>query len=326
MLGIGVLLVWLTFKNVDISETWEKIKNAHFIWMWMTAVCSLLAYFSRAYRWNMLIEPSGYKPKLMSTFYAVCIAYFANLAIPRIGEVTRCGTLSKKEKIPFDLLLGTVIVERVIDVLTLLLAMVILLFMEFDTMWRFLNDNVFGKFKPYFNLTNIAIAIVVLIVFGFIIRLIFKNEKSAAFNKKIKGFLLGLLTGLKSVMQLKNFPLFIFHSLFIWGMYLGMVFLGLRAMDSTAHLGSTAAIFTLVAGGLGMTAPVQGGIGAYHLLVANGLLLFGIDYADGIAFAWLMYLSQILQIAFFGLLALLMLFLTKDHDAKKETKTLEQQL
>ncbi len=318
MLGIGVLLLWLTFKNVDIGQTWTKIKNAHFIWIWISVLCSLLAYLSRAYRWNMLIEPVGYKPTLLNSFYAVCIAYFANLAIPRLGEVTRCATLSKKEHIPFDVLLGTVIAERVIDVLTLLLAMIVLLIMEFETMWGFLYENVFSKIEFNLSTANLVISAVTLAVLVFVVRLIFKSQQFAAISSKIKKLIAGLFNGLKSVSKLKNIPMFIFHSLFIWAMYLLMVYFGLFALDSTAGLGIKAAVFALVAGGLGMTAPVQGGIGAYHLLVSKGLLLFGIAYDDGLAFATLMHTSQLVQIVVFGLFALLMLFLTKDHNAKGE--------
>lgn len=314
MLGIGVLLMWLTFKNVDVAQTLEKIKNAHWFWVWMCMLCGVVAYISRAYRWNMLIEPTGYEPKITNTFYAVCVAYFANLAFPRMGEVTRCGTLGKKEKIPFDILFGTVIVERVIDTLTLIFIIFILLFLEFETMWQFLAENVLNKFNLSLNALTISLG-VLLIIAGILVLKWFINSTNPLIEK-IKSFLKGLFDGLKSVRHLKNKRLFVFHSIFIWTMYLLMVYLGFKAMDITSILGLKAAIFTLVAGGLGMTAPVQGGIGAYHLLVSKGLLLFGIPYDDGLAYATLMHTTQMLQIVVMGLIALVAIFLTTDRDSK----------
>jgi hypothetical protein len=314
MLGIGVLLMWLTFKNVDVAQTFEKIKNAHWFWVWMCILCGVVAYISRAYRWNMLIAPTGFKPKITNTFYAVCVAYFANLAVPRMGEVTRCGTLGKKEKIPFDILFGTVIVERVIDTLTLLIVIVILLFLEFETMWAFLSENVLDKFNLTLNAFTIIIVIVLIAAGLLAVRWFFKTENPVI--KKVKLFITGIVDGLKSIRHIENTGLFIFHSVFIWIMYLLMVYIGFKAMDITSQLGLKAAIFTLVAGGLGMTAPVQGGIGAYHLLVSKGLLLFGIAYDDGLAFATLMHTSQMAQMVIMGLIALVVLFLTPDRDSK----------
>ncbi|MBL7925812.1 MAG: flippase-like domain-containing protein [Bacteroidia bacterium] len=316
MFAIGLLLLWLTFKDVDIEQTWQKIKNANWFWVWLSVICSVAAYFSRAYRWNMLIETAGYKPRFMASVYAVCIAYFANLALPRMGEVTRCGTLGKKENIPFDVLLGTVIVERVIDVLTLLVAMLFLLLWQYDLMYAFLTQHVL-KNKPLeldtiqWVLIFTATTVVVFCVFKWIML------PNNAMAKKVRGFIAGVFTGLKSVQKLKNLPLFIFHSTFIWVLYLMMVFVGFKALQSTSMLTFNASLFILVAGGLGMTAPVQGGIGAYHLLVSAALVLFGVAYEDGLAFATLLHTAQMLQIVVLGLLALLALTLMPQATGKK---------
>ena len=314
MLGIGLLLLWLTFKNVDIAQTLEKIKNAHWVWVWIGLFCGIVAYASRAIRWNMLIEPTGYKPKVTNTFFAVCVAYFANLAVPRMGEVTRCGTLGKKEKIPFDILFGTVIVERVIDTLTLLLVIIILLMLEFETMWAFLSENILDKFNLTFNPLTIIVLLTLIIAAVFTLRWFLKTENPAI--KKLKQLINGIIKGLQSIRHLKNIGWFLFHSVFIWIMYLLMVYFGFKALDVTAHLDLRAAIFILVAGGLGMTAPVQGGIGAYHLMVSKGLLLFGIPYDDGLAYATLMHTAQMVQIVLMGLTALTALFLIPDRDSK----------
>lgn len=304
MFAIGLVLLCLTFKNVDVAQTWQKIKNANWVWVWLSIICSIAAYFSRAYRWNMLIETAGFKPRLIASVYAVCIAYFANLALPRMGEITRCGTLSKKENIPFDVLLGTVIIERVIDVLTLLLAMVFLFIWQYDMMFEFFTNHVLSNKSFEFSWGYALLILIAITAVGFITYKWFRQRgnKTAV---KLLGFLNGLVTGLKSVKKINNVWLFVFHSAFIWLLYLMMVYFGFKALDSTTMLGFNAALFVLVAGGLGMTAPVQGGIGAYHLLVSAALVLFDVVYIDGLAFATLLHTAQMIQIVALGLLAIL---------------------
>lgn len=252
----------------------------------------------------MLIETAGFKPRLIASVYAVCIAYFANLALPRMGEITRCGTLSKKENIPFDVLLGTVIIERVIDVLTLLLAMVFLFIWQYDMMFEFFTNHVLSNKSFEFSWGYALLILIAITAVGFITYKWFRQRgnKTAV---KLLGFLNGLVTGLKSVKKINNVWLFVFHSAFIWLLYLMMVYFGFKALDSTTMLGFNAALFVLVAGGLGMTAPVQGGIGAYHLLVSAALVLFDVVYIDGLAFATLLHTAQMIQIVALGLLAIL---------------------
>ena len=151
LLGVGAGLLYLAFKKVNINETIDKIKNANLLWVTLSVIASLIAFFSRAIRWNLLIHPLGYKPKVMNTSTALMIGYLANLAIPRLGEVTRCGTLTQSEKIPFEKLIGTVITERIIDVLSLLACMILVAFFEFERLTRFLNENFIDTFKHKIN-------------------------------------------------------------------------------------------------------------------------------------------------------------------------------
>ncbi|NNC84948.1 MAG: flippase-like domain-containing protein [Bacteroidia bacterium] len=322
LLGVGILLLWLTFKGQDLQKVYNDIKEANWWWVGLSMLCGFLAFLSRAIRWVMLLEPLGYKPRLLMTSYALMIGYFANLAIPRIGEITRCGILSKTEKIPMNSLIGTVIVERVIDLVLLILSILTVTLLEFDTLKKFLADYVIGPmandssggFNPLKLIALIGVVAVLVISY----RLLKKSGKFESLFIKINDLFRGIGEGIKTVMNLKNTGAFIAHTLFIWVMYFVMTYVCFFALKSTAHLGAKEGLFTLVAGGLGMTAPVQGGIGAYHWIVSRGLTLFDIPLDDGVVFATLVHTSQTFLVVVLGLLSMVLLFIANRKKAKNE--------
>lgn len=315
ILATGFLLLWLAVKDLDWNKSFNDIKNANWNWVWLSLFFSFIAFVSRAVRWNMLIEPSGYKPKLSNTTYAVMFGYFANLGLPRLGEVTRCAALSRKEKVPFEVLIGTVIVERALDMITLFIALVGLLFIEYNTMKDFLIENVFSNF----SILKIIYAAVIGIVL-FIVAVVFLRSGFAKpFREKILSLWAGVVRGFKSILKIKQVGWFIFHSLFIWILYYLSTWCCFYALTATSALGWKEAIFALAAGGIGMSAPVNGGIGAYELLVSKGLMLFNISEADGIIYALLVHSTQILLIVAAGLFAVVMMGITTDRNARLET-------
>jgi len=310
----GCLLLWLAVKDIDWVKTINDISNAKWSWVWLSLFFSTLAFVSRAIRWNMLIEPSGYKPKLSNTTYAVMFGYFANLGLPRLGEITRCAALSRKEKVPFEVLIGTVIVERALDMITLCLALAGLLFIEYKTMKDFLIENVFSNFTPTKIIYTAIISGVLFI--GAVILL--RSHFAKPFREKVLTLWIGVVKGFKSILKIKQVGWFIFHSLFIWILYYLSTWCCFYALASTSTLGWKEAIFALAAGGIGMSAPVNGGIGAYELLVSKGLMLFNISEADGIIFALLVHATQILLIVAAGLFAIAMMGATPNRNSKIE--------
>ena len=312
-------MLWLAFRGVSLANTMHEIMKADFFWLALSIIASLVAFYSRAVRWNMLIAPLGYNPAISNTTAALMIGYLANLAVPRLGEVTRCGTLSRAEKVPFDSLLGTVIIERIIDVICLLVCVFLVAVNEYSRLGNFLNENIYSPVtsratsllnKPLFIF---AIAIVLTLIILIVIR---KRKKTSGAVSKIFSVLKGVGSGIDTVRKLKNPLAFIFHTVLIWTMYFLMSFLCFRALEATSLLDWHAGLFVLVVGGMGMSAPVQGGIGAYHLLVSQGLLLYGINHADGLTFATLMHTSQTLVVILFGALSFLYLFLKKRNAAE----------
>lgn len=322
LLLIGVGLLWLAFRGVDLNSTWNELKAANMLWVGVSVLASLIAFASRAHRWNMLIRPTGYNPRFWITSYALMIGYLANLAVPRLGEVTRCGTLGRTEKIPFNVLVGTVIVERALDVLCLLVALILTAVLEYNRLGNFMSDNFFQPIgeklsslfaSPLFYIFLAIVAGIALILF--LNRRKSGQKDSVPFFQKIAHSLKGIVEGLRSVRKLNNPLAFLFHTILIWLMYFLMSYTCFFALEATSSLSMMAGLFVLVAGGMGMSAPVQGGIGAYHLLVSQGLLLYGISYEHGLVFATLMHTSQTLIVILLGALAFLLLSIAQKKSA-----------
>jgi uncharacterized protein (TIRG00374 family) len=291
---------------------------------------SLIAFISRAFRWKLLIEPLGYSPSLKNTIYSLMVGYFANLALPRLGEVTRCGSLSKAESIPFTGLLGTVIIERIVDVLSLLICLFLALILEYKRLENFLDTNILHPFaNKWKQLVQSPLILVGLIIFVGILCLLFfyfiKRSRQRRRESKITLLIRDLIRGLASISKLKRPWLFIFHSIFIWVLaFLGM-YVCFFALPSTSQLGLNAALLLLVSAGLGMAAPVQGGIGAFHLLVSQGLMLYGLSQQDGLAFATIVHSLSLVLVIVFGIISMLLLFSENKKQVNLKEVIIDQQ-
>lgn len=314
--GIGVLLLFLAFNNQNPQELIEQLKTVDYIWIWLSMLFGFLAFISRGLRWVILLENLGYRPKLMNSIYAVSIGYFTNLAIPRAGEVTRCTSLSQSENIPVNKLFGTIILERTIDFIILVFLICFTFLVEFDVFSQFFA-NIFAdgeESTSNFGFLTIAIFSTLLMLF-----LVFKSKlKKTALYQKITDFLHGVTDGFKSIKGIQNKWAFWGHTLLIWIMYYLMTYICFFAIESTQLLSPIDGLFIMVVGGLGMVAPVQGGIGAYHLVVKIGLMILGISADAALLFATVVHTCQTLMTLFVGSISLLMLFLSK-RKAKSES-------
>ncbi|MGB3080489.1 MAG: lysylphosphatidylglycerol synthase transmembrane domain-containing protein [Saprospiraceae bacterium] len=313
LLAVAIGLLALAFKGISVNVILHEMLQAKLSWLLIAVIIGLAGFVSRAIRWKLLIESLGYTPSLKNTTASLMVGYFANLAFPRLGEVTRCGSLSKAESIPFSSLLGTVIVERVIDVLSLLILLFLSSILEIDRLGNFLHDNIIKplgiKLKTVMSSPGIiAIAIILFVALLVMIFIIMRRSKQNKEESKFVHLVKGLLSGLQSVAKLKRPWLFLFHSVFIWFLaFLGM-YVSFQALPSTSDLGMTAALFILVISGLGMAAPVQGGIGAFHLLVSQGLVLYGLSQQDGLTFATLVHALSLVLVVVCGITSLILLF------------------
>lgn len=314
-LAVGLLLLWFAFRSVDFKKLAVDFKEADYSWLLLSVLFGFLAFISRARRWVLLVNPLGFNPSLKNAFYALMTGYLANLALPRIGEITRCVALGKKEKIPVDQLIGTVVVERTIDFLSLLSIMIILIFTSGDQIGLFLKESILlpvqQKIFSIFGNTWILWAVLFsagIIMLFLMIR--YKNSlRKIRFFSKMFTLTRGIINGLKTITNLKRKWEFIFHTVFIWINYTLMTWVVVFSLESTSHLTFGDSIFLLVIGGLAMSAPVQSGLGAFHYIISRGLLIVkGIPVEDGLVYALLTHESQLIFVAIIGTISFFIIF------------------
>jgi glycosyltransferase 2 family protein len=306
-LGLGVLFVWLSVKEIK-QEQWLQIKlslQRAKLWL-IIPVCLtlLLSHFSRAIRWKILMEPLGYKPSTFNTFAAVMIGYLVNAGVPRLGEVVKCTLLSRYEKVRADKLVGTIVMERAVDMVSLGIVFLLALLFEGHVVGDFVRSLI-GDF--FLNKTGETSTTKILVVAGgcllLMLLLYFLLKRFGHIDAvgKIKNVIKGILHGLLSIRHIKHKGWFFFHSVLIWTLYLASTTLGIIALQETAPLGLGGGLTTLAVGSVGMIV-TPGGIGAYPLLVSKLIGLYGIDETTiGNALGWLLWSVQTLIVIIGGL-------------------------
>jgi glycosyltransferase 2 family protein len=322
-LFIGVsLIVWVIsgLKPEEIDYIVLSIKGANYFWIGASIVVGMVAHWLRALRWNLLIETTGHKPKVLNSFLSLMIGYLANLAVPRLGEITRCGFLSRYEKTPVSVLIGTVITERIVDMLSLLLICIITLVSEYERLKSFVDNWIFRPLLQKFETTpKILLVVIPLIIIAaiFLVRLIVKKKSSgnsSSFITLIKGF----EQGIKSIFLMKHPLRFILYSIAIWVGYYLMNYLCFLAIADTVQLTRSIgpALSVLVFGSFAMIL-VQGGIGAYPLFIMMTLELYDISKAPGLAFGWLTWSAQFLLMLIIGFISLSFISIYNDRQQNK---------
>jgi glycosyltransferase 2 family protein len=315
-LAAGILLLYFAFRGIDFSEMAVHFREARYGWIGLSLVFAVISHISRSRRWILLIQPLKYNPSLWNTVNAVLFGYLANYALPRAGEITRCISLGKKEKIPVDSLVGTVIIERAIDLLSMLLILFILLIARFEQFGFFFSDYIFQpmgeKITAIFGQTTLFWIIVAATFIAALTILYIYRKKILTLQpvRKVIKILKGVAQGLKTVLRMERKLEFLFHTLFIWFNYAMMTWVIVFSLpDITGHLTFVDGIFLLVIGSMGMAVPVQSGIGAFHWIVSRGLqFVYGLELTEGLVFATLQHESQTLLILVLGTIAMIMLF------------------
>ncbi len=293
-LAIGIFFIYLTVNTTtpeDRKVIFSYIKDADFRYIILSIFFGIISHLSRAYRWKFLLSPLGYKPRFINSVLAVLVAYVANLGIPRSGEILRATTFTTYEKIPFEKSFGTIIAERLVDMILLLGFILLALCLQFDLIIEILKEK---QLSP-----EIIIAIsILIIVFFFILKSVLKNNQTKPIIK-VKIFFQGLVEGILSIKSMPKKAAFIFHTFFIWTMYIGMFYVIKWAVPETESLDLNALLPAFVIGGLTISAS-NGGIGIYPFSVALILSSFGISKESGLAFGWIVWSSQTLMIIIFG--------------------------
>jgi len=313
------LLLYLAFKGQDLGKMLNDLKRADFGWVLLALIAGLFAHLLRAYRWNLMIGSLGHgTPAFLNTFHAVMVGYLANLAFPRMGEVARCSVINKSDKIPLIKLLGTVLAERLVDLLMLGLVFAMAIFLEYKVVSGFLNKHVLNRLNGRIGDIALLIFAFFLLMLILIFLVILMKKRNWGISNRIFQFISGMKTGILSVKNLDNKIGFIMSSLAIWLLYGLSSYLCFFALNSTSSLGPGAALSTLVFGSLAMIAPVQGGIGAFHWMVSEGLIIYGISKSDGLSYALIVHTSQTLIILFIGSLSVILLLKQSTDKNKNE--------
>jgi uncharacterized protein (TIRG00374 family) len=330
-LGLGLGIMYLLYRSQNkayqaqcaldgipteecslIHKVLTDFANANYFWLLMVILLFMVSNLSRTARWHMLIRPLGYKPRFVNGLGAIMIGYFANLGIPRIGEVARAGVLARYEKIEVEKVMGTIVVDRIIDVLSILIVTALALILQYRQIWDAVRDlldlstlvklGVFG-----------AIGLILAVLLFFLFR---KKLEKTRIYQKVVGILRGFVEGLATVRQLDRPWLFLLHSVNIWLMYYLLNYVCFFAFEPTSNLSPLVGLVTFVFGGWGIVIPTPGGMGSYHFLVQVALGIYGVSSPDSFSYAMIAFITvQIGASAIFGLISLLVLpFLNQGYE------------
>lgn len=294
LLGFG--LIYYQYTTLSVEEL-NKIKfcfqKANYFYIFLSLIISLFGYWARAYRWKYSLQHLGYQTNFKNDFMSVCVSYFMNLTIPRSGEITRAALLKKYENVPFDKGFGTIVAERIVDLILFLLFVGLAFVLQFEKLYNFIKEKIAFEKIILFGIIGLILGVIFLLIW------IYAEWKII---KKIKNKFSGLIEGMLSIVMMKDKWKYIFFSFLIWFSYLLMFYIPIYALPETENIGFDIVIMGFIFGSLavGFT---NGGLGAYPLAIAMIFSLYGISNEIGTAFGWLAWTSQTILTIILGLLS-----------------------
>ncbi len=307
---IGIAIFIWVYSGQDTEKIISSLKNANYWWIALSLVLGIFSHVSRAIRWNLLITPMGYKPRFVNSFFSVLIMYLSNTAMPRSGEFVRCGVMSKYEKVPFSKLLGTVVTERVFDFIMLFILLAVVLITQMPVVSEIIENNpkIAEKFEKVFSAEVILSLMTVAVIFAILLYIFRKKIQKTKIYKKIKEFVLNFTEGVKTVLKMKKKGAFIFHTVLIWVLYFIMLYVVFFSFDFTSHFTILMSLTVFVAASFGMVFPSPGGIGSWHFMVIQTLLIYGVsDESDAGAYAFAAHGSMTLLLIILGVVSIILL-------------------
>lgn len=304
-LAIGISIFWGLYREVEWDKLVIALKNIKYKWIVVSVLFGLLSQLSRAMRWKMLIKPLGYNPKLSNTFLSVLVMYFINLILPRAGEVARCGVLSQTDKIPFTKLVGTAFIERLADFVMLVVLVFVIFSMNFSIVIKFFEAHpaILENAKKFISFKYILIIILALTFIVFAVVFFRRKMRNSRKKSKILELKNQFMEGIKAISKMENKWYFFGHTVFIFLLWLVMLYVVFLAYTPTALLSLRAGMVTFLMGGLAMLVPIQAGIGPWHYMVSETLLLYDISKEHSLIFALVAHSTTSLVYFVFGGLA-----------------------
>ena len=310
-LFLAALLLFFAFRGVNFKSIAEGFREANYLWVFVALLAGIASHIVRALRWRLLMEPIGHKPPLLNTLGALMVGYLTNIAFPRMGELARCGSLKKTDRVPFEPLFGTVIVERAVDLIALLVLLAVVFLIRIEFFGSFLWNEAILPIGQRINsifVNSPLIPVMVIVAILMLIILIRRNVFGHKLNSRITSIFWAVIDGLKSIYTMKKRRAFLGYTFLMWFLYWLMTWLMVFSTAPTSQLGPIDGFFLLVVGSMGMAAPVQGGFGAFHIITAMGLGIYGIERAQGLVYAIISHESQTLLVIVMALAYLVFLF------------------
>lgn len=310
--SLGIFLVWWSVKDLDAEERSQirvALSDLRYYLIVPVFLILLSSHYFRALRWRLLVDSLGYKPSRANTFFAVMIGYLANQALPRLGEVLKCTVLARYEKVPADKLVGTIILERLIDAISLLIIFAITLLIQpgiySELMESILNVPDQPQEKKISGNT-ILLIIAGLIMLALVAWMLIRKKTPGDVIAICKKIGRRVWEGVSAVRHLKQRKLFIVYTILIWTLYLAGGYIGFQAMEATSHYGISEAFTVLSAGSVGMVI-TPGGIGGYAFLIERSMTVYGLQQGIALAFGWLLWLANTVVIIIGGLASFVLL-------------------
>lgn len=312
--AVAGVFLWVALRGLDVDKIKNSLQKANYLWVLFAAVFGISAYIFRAVRWNLLLEPMGYKISNSNSLWSISFGYLMNLTIPRSGEVARSTALYGVEKVPVDKSFGTIILERFVDLVCMGIFALLTLIFKYDALIAFYKSATEQKNQaaPQSD-SNMSYIVLGFIVFLVILLFIFRKhlQKSSIYNK-IVGFGKGILEGLKSILKLRQKGKFILLTAGIWICYFFASYLVCFSLPETSDFTPADGCFILVVGTLGMIIPASGGIGAFNLAMKFGFtalfISMGKDAVEGgelgLAYSFITLPLQIIIMLVMGLISI----------------------
>lgn len=329
-IGAGIFIFYQVYKDIDLAKLENDLRHANYIWIILALLIAFFGHYSRAYRWKLLIRPIGFEVKTGNSFLAVLIMYATNLGVPRSGEVFRPVVMNKLEKVPLTKLIGTIIIERIVDMIMLLFFTFMAIVIDYshikDKLYHALN---LGNSKYGQYVTTLNIVLLILLFVAFIVSLFLIKKSQRAFKQhplyiRLRGILSGFWSGIKTIWHMKTKWQFIYHSLMIWVSYFFMTYLVFFALEPTAHLGVREALVVLTIGSLGFILPSPGGVGTYHVAAIFALGIYAVSKEDAGSYAFLAHTSQTITLALAGGISYVIFMIKRrklNHESNSESST-----
>lgn len=319
-LGIGIGMMAYVFRDTNWDDLWKDVKSMDYSFYLISGVFVILSHYFRAMRWKQLIVSIGHNPDTKNVFASVLFMYVSNLVIPRSGEVARCGSIYKYEKIPVPALLGTVVIERLIDVVSLLALTGLLVIIQFDVIQEIYYQSSMDDLVQ--SVLDNKLLLTFIILFGLAIAFFLFKIRKKIFElgplKKLEGLLIELKNSFLKLLKLDNKLLFIVYTLAIWICYVLMFYIPFYAFEPTSHLGFVAGITAFVAGSYGMVAPIQGGVGVWQFMVIMALVAMGIPEDAATSWAGVSFILLTLITATAGVVGFIALpYINKDKNLEQ---------